>query len=132
MPLARDDSASPNLIRGYSPGEIRTATQRFTTSCILTSDRVISPWPPTDVASLTNEHLAPLYDLRPSIFLLAIDGTVQFPRAEIRAVLARRGIGLETMGLGAGCRTFNVLVTEQRSVAIGVLLSQAPGTGAAP
>ena len=43
--------------------------------------------------------------------------TQQFaPRSTARCPRAR-GIGLEAMQLGAACRTFNVLVQEERRVA---------------
>ncbi len=41
----------------------------------------------------------------------------QFASLEVRAAFARRRIGLEVMHLGAACRTFNVLVQEERRVA---------------
>jgi uncharacterized protein len=39
-----------------------------------------------------------------------------FPAAEFAAQFLRAGIGLEVMDTGAACRTFNVLLTEQRRV----------------
>jgi len=41
----------------------------------------------------------------------------------VRAVLAARGVGLEAMHLGAACRTYNVLVQEERRVAAALFLS---------
>jgi uncharacterized protein len=41
----------------------------------------------------------------------------RFATAQVRAEFARRGVGLEVMQLGAACRTFNVLVQEERRVA---------------
>jgi uncharacterized protein len=35
----------------------------------------------------------------------------------VRALFAQRLVGLEAMQLGAACRTFNVLVQEERRVA---------------
>jgi uncharacterized protein len=39
-----------------------------------------------------------------------------FPAASFRAQFLSAGIGVEVMDTGAACRTFNVLVAEQRRV----------------
>jgi uncharacterized protein len=39
-----------------------------------------------------------------------------FPAASFRAQFLGAGIGFEVMDTGAACRTFNVLVAEQRRV----------------
>ena len=48
--------------------------------------------------------------------------TQQFAPAALRDALAGRGVGLEAMQLGAACRTFNVLVQEERRVAAALFL----------
>jgi uncharacterized protein len=40
----------------------------------------------------------------------------------VRAAFTARGIGLEAMELGAACRTYNVLVQEERRVAAALFL----------
>jgi uncharacterized protein len=40
-----------------------------------------------------------------------------FPASAIKQAFAARGIGLEVMDLGAACRTYNILVQEERRVA---------------
>lgn len=41
--------------------------------------------------------------------------------AELRARLRAHGIGVEAMDTGAACRTFNVLLTEERAVAAALI-----------
>ena len=40
-----------------------------------------------------------------------------FPQRAIRQAFATRKVGLEVMDLGAACRTYNILVQEERRVA---------------
>jgi uncharacterized protein len=40
----------------------------------------------------------------------------------VRAAFLERGVGLEVMQLGAACRTFNVLLQEERRVAAALFL----------
>jgi uncharacterized protein len=57
------------------------------------------------------------------LVLLGTGPTQRFPPMEIRAALTSRGVGLEVMDLGAACRTYNVLVQEERRVAAALFLS---------
>jgi uncharacterized protein len=78
------------------------------------------------VDEVTPESLAPLFALNPEVVVLAT-GTIQkFPRAALRAEFTTRRIGIEVMEIGAACRTYNVLVGEERRVLAAILL---PGTG---
>jgi len=110
------------LIRGYSEAEIRIGEHSVRRSCIVTADTLITQWEPQSFAELTPAHLEAILELAPELVLLGTGPIQQFPPAEIRALLARRGVGLEAMQLGAACRTFNVLVQEERRVAAGLFL----------
>ena len=111
-----------NLIRGYSDHEIRIGERSVHESCIVTADTLITPWEPRSFAELEAAHLEALLALSPELVVLGTGQLQQFPSAEIRALLGSRGVGLEAMPLGAACRTFNVLVQEERRVAAGLFL----------
>jgi uncharacterized protein len=111
-----------NLIRGYSDAEVRIGPHSVRASCIVTADTLITQWEPASFAELRAAHLEPILALAPELVVLGTGPRQQFPPAEVRALLAARGIGLEAMQLGAACRTFNVLVQEQRRVAAGLFL----------
>jgi len=53
--------------------------------------------------------------------LLGTGRRLRFPAAELSAPLVQAGIGLEVMDLRAACRTYNVLVAENRRVAAALL-----------
>jgi uncharacterized protein len=111
-----------HLIRGYSEAEIRIGEHSVRRSCIVTADTLITQWEPQSCAELMPAHLEAILELGPELVLLGTGPVQRFPPAEIRALLARRGVGLEAMQLGAACRTFNVLVQEERRVAAGLFL----------
>src|SRR5712672_2868747 len=52
----------------------------------------------------------------PELVLLGTGPRQIFPAASFRAQFLSAGIGFEVMDTGAACRTFNVLVAEQRPV----------------
>lgn len=123
MKFTLEGSSRANLIRGYSAQEIRIGEQRLTASCIVTAETLIADWEPRTFAELQPEHLAKILALQPELVLLGTGQTQRFPPAAVRAALATRGVGLEIMDLGAACRTFNILVQEERRVAAGLFLS---------
>ena len=117
------DAGSPaNLIRGYSDTEVRVGTRSLHGSCIVTAETVIENWEPATFADLLPAHLEPILALAPELIVLGTGPRQQFPSTQIRALLAARRVGLEAMALGPACRTFNVLVQEERRVAAGLFL----------
>lgn len=91
-------------------------------SCIVTADRLITDWEPQTFAELGAAHLEAILALTPELVVLGTGTTQHFAPPAVRAALAERGVGLEAMHLGAACRTFNVLVQEERRVAAALFL----------
>jgi uncharacterized protein len=116
MKFTLDARSDVNLIRGYGAGEVRVGQRVVTTHCIVTADALITDWSAPDPAALAPSDLGPIIDLQPEIVLLGTGAAQRFPSASVRAAFASRGIGLETMDLGAACRTYNILVQEERRV----------------
>src|SRR5262245_55153516 len=110
-----------NLIRRYGTDYIVVGEREMRESCIVSASSVM-PWPPRSVDELSVEHLPALFEPAPEIVVLATGVTQKFPRAALRAQFATRKIGLEVMEIGAACRTYNVLVGEERRVLAAVLL----------
>jgi uncharacterized protein len=117
-----EPASQANLIRGYSDAGLRIGEQLIERSCIVTADRLITEWPPLSFAELAPAHLEAIFALLPELVLLGTGPTQRFASASVRAEFAQRGIGLEVMQLGAACRTFNVLVQEERRVAAALFL----------
>ncbi|HUL46749.1 MAG TPA: MTH938/NDUFAF3 family protein [Steroidobacteraceae bacterium] len=122
MKLTLEPGVTANLIRGYSDSEVRIGGHTVRGSCIVTADTLITQWEPRSFAELEAAHLEALLALNPELVVLGSGPTQQFAPREIRALLAQKGVGLEVMQLGAACRTFNVLVQEERRVAAGLFL----------
>jgi len=111
-----------NLVRGYSHTQLRIGEQLVERSCIVTAARLITDWEPAAFADLVPAHLEAIFALAPELVLLGTGPTQQFATAAVRAAFAQRNVGLEVMQLGAACRTFNVLVQEERRVAAALFL----------
>lgn len=123
MKFTLETTSRVNLIRGYSAQEIRIGEQRLQGSCIVSADNLITEWPPKTFADLAPEHLEAILVLKPELVLLGTGATQRFPPAPIRSGFTAKGVGLEVMDLGAACRTFNILVQEERRVVAALFLS---------
>lgn len=117
MRFTLESGTQVNTVRAYSPTELRVGDSQVCRSCIVTADRLITDWPPRTFEALATQHLQNLFALEPRIVLLGTGLRQRFPGAAIREMFAERAIALEVMDLGAACRTFNILVREDRPVA---------------
>jgi uncharacterized protein len=122
MKFTLEASSSVNLVRAYSAEQIRIGEQVIRSSCIVAADALITDWPPATLDELAASYLESIFALRPELVLLGTGAKQRFAPAEIRAAFATRGIGIESMDLGAACRTFNILVQEERRVAAALFL----------
>jgi uncharacterized protein len=117
MKFTLEGSSNVNVIRSYSAEEIRIGEHSIRSSCIVTADTLIASWPPATLEEVEANHLEPILELRPELVLFGTGQRLRFAPAAIRSAFAARGIGVESMDLGAACRTFNILVQEERRVA---------------
>jgi uncharacterized protein len=122
MKLTLEGPRNVNLIRSYSAQEIHIGEHRIRSSCIVSADTLIPSWPPACIEALQPGHLEPILALRPELVLFGTGARQRFAPATIRAALAAHGIGAEAMDLGAACRTYNILVQEERRVAAALFL----------
>ena len=110
------------VVRGYSPGELRLGETTLHDSCLLAADRVVANWGPRTVQDLTVEHIKAVVALNPEVVVLGTGLRQRFPDRALIAKLLSRGIGVEVMDTGAACRTYNVLVSEDRRAVAALLL----------
>jgi uncharacterized protein len=122
MQFTQHNPDGVNVIRRYGPDFITVGAEEIRASCIVGAKTLIRDWPPRDVASLTADHLHVLFELRPEVVVLSTGARQIFPGAALRAEFASRKIGIEVMEVGAACRTYNVLLSEERSVLAAILL----------
>jgi uncharacterized protein len=121
MKLSSDTRTDVNVVVGYAATEVRLRERVLRTSTVVTVDRVVA-WPVAGLAELSPAAFDPVLELRPEIILLSTGATQRFPSPEVYAYVQSRGVGFEAMEVGAACRTYNVLLSEDRRVALAVLL----------
>jgi uncharacterized protein len=107
---------------GYGEGYVMVNGMRHERSLIVLPER-IEPWPAAGFEALAEEHFALIAALKPEIVLLGTGARLRFPHPRLTAALTRARIGLEVMDVQAACRTYNILMAEERKVAAALLFA---------
>jgi uncharacterized protein len=122
MRFAEDKTAGRYHIQAYALGQVTINEDVFTRSLVVTPGRILLDWQPQSFDELRAEHLILVADLAPEIILLGTGATLRFPGPAVAAPLIDSGIGLEVMDTAAACRTYNILVAEDRQVAAALII----------
>jgi uncharacterized protein len=122
LKLHLDPATGRNAITGYGEGYVMVNRQRFERSLVVLPERILLDWAATTFEALAPEHLAALAGLDMEIILLGTGARLRFPRPEIMQSLIQSGVGVEVMDLQAACRTYNILLAEDRRVAAALLI----------
>ena len=120
MRLVLDTDAEILTVRRYAPGEVDVAGTVLRAPFIVTPSRLVSDWQASSPATLDVATLAPLFELHPAVVLIGSDALDEHTSRSLRRMIAARGVAFECMGLGAACRTYNVLAQERREVVAGL------------
>jgi len=116
MKLNEHVPADTHLIRAYSVDSVTVGAERLSRPCLVAPKLLLRDLSASRVEELTPADLEPAWALSPQVILLGTGRRLQFAPAAVRAACAARQVALESMDLGAACRTYNVLVQEDRAV----------------
>ena len=106
------------IIERYGPSGFRVSGRVYLGPVLVFPDRTVE-W---QEAAMTEEGLAPVIAHGGVELLLLGLGRHMVPvAAALRAALKACGIAIEAMDTGAACRTYNVLLAEDRRVAAALL-----------
>jgi uncharacterized protein len=122
LKLHLESATALNTFTGYGEGYVMVNRRRIEKSVVVLPDRILEDWPATRFDDLAPEHFEALAGLGRELVLLGTGARLRFPRPEILAPLLRAGIGVEVMDLQAACRTYNILMSEERKVAAALLI----------
>ena len=100
-----------------------SSISRMTNSFILTPSQVIQDWTYSNVDDFTAGSFDLLLQQQPELILLGTGSKIQFPSQQLLQNVHQAGIGIEVMNNASACRTFNVLVSENRFVVAGFLIN---------
>ncbi|HWU34542.1 MAG TPA: Mth938-like domain-containing protein [Methylovorus sp.] len=125
MKLHLTQAAGNQLITGHAPEWVEVNAQRYHSSLLVLPNLLITDWQVTDFDALTAQDFDRIAELAPEVVLLGTGDKHRFIHPRLTAALTTRGIPVECMTTAAACRTYNILMAEDRHVAAALLVSNA-------
>jgi uncharacterized protein len=121
MRFTRDATSGINVVRAYGGGELRINDTVYRGAIIVSATVLLHEPDIFDLEGLLAIDAGRILALDPEVLLLGTGARQTFPPASFSARFLSAGIGFEAMDTGAACRTYNVLVGEQRRVVAALL-----------
>lgn len=122
MKISEDYNAGTYIINGYNAEGIIINQRSYASSLIVSNFQLLENWPMRDISELSADYLAPILELKPEVVLIGTGSTLIFPPASSYASVIQSGLGIEFMDSVAACRTYNILLSEDRNVVAGIIL----------
>jgi len=115
------EAREPHTIQSYSDTAITVDGEVYSKSIAINHNTLITDWSVTQASELNAKLLEPLIALKPEIIILGSHNPDALRRLDAVRQLCEQKIGVECMDIGAACRTFNVLLSEERAVVVGII-----------
>jgi len=122
MEISEETGTGQYRITGVDADCIIINQQPYTQSLILMSNHLIPSWRPQHIDDLRVDDWALLDDFELEVVLLGTGPQCVFPHPEITAPLVARQLGFEVMDTATVCRTYNILMAEERLVAAALIV----------
>ena len=122
MKLHASSPSALNTFSGYGDGFVMVNGQRHDASIIVLPEQLLA-WDIKGFDSLKETDFQVFLELNLEILLLGTGPKQRFPHPRLTQALMRERVGVEAMDLQAACRTYNILMAEQRRVAAALLFA---------
>ena len=122
MKLHASAPSALNTFSGYGEGFVVVNGRRHEHNLIVTPEQLL-PWSVASFNALGEADFEAILALNPEILLLGTGAKQRFPHPRLTRALAAKRIGVEAMDLQAACRTYNILMSEERRVVAAILFS---------
>jgi uncharacterized protein len=116
-----------NMITRHDPGRVVVGGTPFSHSIVVPWVGEVLDWQASAFDALQPAHFERLAALRPELVIVGSGARQRFVHPGLLRALIERRIGVECMDTTAACRTYNVLVSENRSVVAALLVEPVPG-----
>jgi uncharacterized protein len=111
-----------NVIKALGADWVRIGDTDYRQNLVVTPDAIVTGWAPAGFGTLAESDFAGLLQHRPELVLLGTGETQRFPPPRLLQALSRARVGVEVMDTRAACRTFNILIAEDRRVVAALIL----------
>ena len=125
MKFSLETASDKNYIQSYGHDHIvikssqYSESHQFNSDLILSADKILTDHSFSADGKLADSDILLFNKLDTEVIIFVTNETfVSFLSPETRVALTKNNIGVECMPLGPACRTYNLLMTEGREVAL--------------
>ena len=116
------ERGSGNYIQSVTGDAVLIGGMSYTGAVIVSAGTIVTGWMPRPIAELQLDDFQAALDLDPEVILFGTGTTHRFAGNRLMTAIMSRGVGFEVMATAAACRTYNVLMAEDRRVVAALLL----------
>ncbi len=110
------------LFTAHGTDHVMVNGERHDHSIVVMAEEVRNDWNVEGFEGLNEAHFEYFLALKPEVLLLGTGTKQSFPNPRLFRTLTEAGIGVEFMDTPAACRTYNILVSEDRKVIAAIML----------
>ncbi|MBN9229275.1 MAG: hypothetical protein BGO90_05185 [Legionella sp. 40-6] len=110
------EATEAHAIQAYSDSQIQINAITYERSLIVSKEEIIPNLQVTHIRDIDEHEVQQLLKIKPEVIIIGHKNTGEFINPRLVHQLGSLGIGVECMNLGAACRTYNVLLSEERAV----------------
>ena len=122
MKLHLNTGITQKIFTAHGKGYVAVSGERFEHPIVVMPEQVLTDWQPQSFDALDETHFAYFLMLKPEILLFGTGAKQCFPHPRLYHTLSAMSIGVEFMDTPAACRTYNILMAEDRKVVAAILL----------
>ena len=122
MKLQLNTGITQKIFTAHGEGYVAVSRERFEHPIVVTPEQVLTDWQPQDFDALDETYFAYFLALKPEILLFGTGAQQRFAHPRLYQALIATGISVEFMSTAAACRTYNILMAEDRRVVAAILL----------
>jgi len=109
-------------INSCTTNSITVNKKEYNKSIILYHTEIFTNWNLNDINKLSNKDLDLLNKHTPELIILGTGPTSIYPNRKTLAILYNSKIPFEIMNSSSACRSYNLLVNDNRNIAVGIII----------
>lgn len=125
MKLHATNTQQYQTVTAYDDQGVEFNLKRHEYSLIVLPETAPVAWDVARFEDLTVEHFQQIAETKPDVVILGTGKKQRFVHPKLIATLSAQHKGVECMDNQAACRTYNILMTEGRKVALALILEKA-------
>jgi len=110
-------------INSYTNSSVTINKQKYNKSLIIYQDDIFIDWELQDINKLSLPDLNLLNKYNPELIILSTGDVSTYPTKNSLTLLYNSKIPFEIMNTASACRTYNLLVNDNRNIAVGIIIN---------